>query len=148
MNSPIPCSLADIRIDEVMTRGVLSCPLETPLSAVAEMMATHRVHCVVGFGDVTEDDTRLWGVISDLDLVAVAAAEGGLDGATAGGCAATEVLTVGPNESVQRAAQLMSEHGLAHLLVADPDSDKPLGVISTIDVAAALAGMLERRRPH
>jgi CBS domain-containing protein len=148
MTKPSPLSnssLADTYVEDVMSHGVLSCALETPLSAVAEMMAKHRVHCIVGFGDVTEDDTRLWGLISDLDLVAVAAAED-LDGRTAGGSAATEVVTVGPHESLRRAAQLMSEHGVAHLLVADPDSDKPLGVISTLDVVAALAGVIEPRR--
>ena len=143
MTNPSPIaasSLDDVQVHDVMTQGVLSCPLEAPLSAVAELMARHRVHCVVGFGDVTEDDTQIWGLISDLDLVAVAAAEGALDGRTAGGSAGTEVLTIGPSESLRRAAQLMSEHGLAHLLVADPDADKPVGVISTLDVARALAG--------
>src|SRR6188472_692411 len=143
--SPLPSSLDEIQIDEVMSHGVLSCPLETPLRAVAELMARHQVHCIVGFGDVTEDDTNLWGVISDLDLVAAAAA-GDIDGRTAGGSAATEVITVGPHETVRRAAQIMSEHGAAHLVVADPGSDKPLGVISTLDVAAMVAGVSRPRR--
>jgi CBS domain-containing protein len=137
--------LEGVSVKDAMSRGVLSCSLETSLTTVAEMMAAHRVHCVVGFGDVTEDDTRLWGLVSDLDLVAVAAAEG-LEGRTAGGCAATEVVTVGPHESLRRAAQLMSERGVSHLLVADPDSDRPVGVISTLDVADALAGRLKVRR--
>ena len=135
-------SLEEARVGDVMSRGFLGCPLETPLAAVAEMMARHRVHCVVGFGDVTEDDTRLWGLISDLDLVALAAAEG-LEGRTAGGCAATEIVTVRPHESVRRAAQLMSAHGIAHVLVTDPESDRPLGVVSTLDVARVLAGGVE-----
>ena len=143
--SPLPSSLDEIHVDEVMSHGVISCPLETPLRAVAELMARHRVHCIVGFGDVTEDDTRLWGVISDLDL-ATAAAAGDVDGRTAGGTAATEVVTVAPHETVPRAAQLMSEHGVGHLVVADPGSDKPLGVISTLDVAAAVADVIRHRR--
>lgn len=143
--SSVPSSLDEIHVDEVMSHGVLSCPLETPLRAVADLMARHEVHCIVGFGDVTEDDTRLWGVISDLDLVAAAAA-GDVDVRTAGGSAATKVITVGPHETVRRAAQLMSEHRIGHLVVADPGSDKPLGVISTLDVAAAVAGVIRPRR--
>jgi CBS domain-containing protein len=142
---PSAHTLNAVPVEDAMSRGVLSCSLETSLTTVAEMMAAHRVHCIVGFGDVTEDDTRLWGLVSDLDLVAVAAAEG-LEGRTAGGCAATEVVMVGPRESLRRAVQLMSEHRVSHLLVADPDSDRPIGVISTLDVAAALAGRLEARR--
>jgi CBS domain-containing protein len=140
--TPSVSSLEETRVGEVMSRGFLGCPFETPLVAVAEMMAKHRVHCVVGFGDVTEDDTRLWGLISDLDLVAVAAAHG-LEGRTAGGCAATEVVTIRPQESLRRAAQLMSEHGISHVLVTDPESDRPLGVVSTLDVARVLAGGVE-----
>jgi CBS domain-containing protein len=124
----------------VMSRGVLTCSLETPLETVAEMMASHRVHCVVGFGDDTGRKARLWGLVSDLDLVGMAAAEG-LEGQSAGAGAATEVVTVSPDETVRRAAQLMSEHGVAHLLVADPESDRPLGVVSTLDVARVLASV-------
>jgi|SoiMethySBSTD1v2_1073268.scaffolds.fasta_scaffold03587_19 CBS domain-containing protein len=138
-SSPSALSLEDSLVSDVMTTGVLSCPLETPLSTVADLMAKHRVHCIVGVGDVTEDDTQLWGLISDLDLVAIAATEGNLHGRTAGDTAATEVVSVSPGESVRRAAQLMSEHGVAHLVVADPSSDKPEGVISTLDVATALS---------
>lgn len=137
--------LDGVPVKDAMSRGVLSCSLETSLTTVAEMMAAHRVHCVVGFGDITEDDTRLWGVVSDLDLVAAAAASS-LEGRTAGGCATTEVVTVAPHERLRRAAQLMSEHRVSHLLVADPDSDRPIGVISTLDIADALAGRLEARR--
>jgi CBS domain-containing protein len=132
-------------VGEAMSRGVLTCPLETPLSAVAELMATHRVHSVVGFGDVTEDDTLLWGLISDFDLVAKAAL-GDLDGLTAGGTALTEVVSVSPEESLQRAAQLMAEHRVSHLVVADPGSDTPVGVISTLDIAAVLGGLAQKPR--
>jgi CBS domain-containing protein len=56
---------------------------------------------------------------------------------TAGGTAATSALTVRPDETIQRAAQLMTEHATAHLIVVDEDR-MPIGVISTLDLAAAL----------
>jgi CBS domain-containing protein len=117
---------------------VLSCPLETSLATVAEMMARHRVHCIVGFGDVTEDDTRIWGVVSDLDLVGIAAHDG-LEGRTAGGAASTEVVTIAPAESLRKAAQLMSDHQVTHLLVVEEHADRPVGIVSTLDVARTLA---------
>ena len=128
-----------------MHRGVLSCPFETPLDEVARMMATHRIHAVVGLGDVAEGDTRVWGVVSDRDLVAMAAAGGDVAAQTAGGSAATEVLTIGRRDSLRRAAQLMHEHGLSHLIVLEPCSDRPLGVVSSLDVAAALGGYMPER---
>lgn len=41
-------------------------------------------------------------------------------------------------EPLERAAQLMVKHRLAHLLVMGP-GEMPIGVISTLDVAGAIA---------
>ena len=138
-------SLDDIRVEEAMHHGVLTCALEARLTDVAAMMAENQIHCVVGLGDVTEDDTRLWGVISDHDLVAVAATE---DPAarTAGGAAGTDVITIAPEASVRAAAELMSANRVTHLLVIAEGSDRPLGVISTLDVARAVAGGIRPQR--
>lgn len=43
-------------------------------------------------------------------------------------------------ESLRRAAQMMAEHGVTHLVVLDAASGYPVGVLSTLDVAAAYAG--------
>lgn len=66
-------------------------------------MAAERVRCVV----VAENGgptPSLWGVASDLDLVAAAGVRG-LDEQVAGGSAASPALTVGPSETLRRAAQ-------------------------------------------
>jgi CBS domain-containing protein len=53
--------------------------------------------------------------------------------------ARTEVLTVRPEESLERAAQLMAEHDVTHLVVIQPHSGQPVGIVSALDVAGALA---------
>ena len=128
-----PASAA-IPVSAAMHSGVLTCSRDASLADVAELMASRRVHCVV----VTDDtaDANLWGVVSDLDLVAASSVRD-LDEQTAGATAATTALTIAPGESVQRAAQLMTEHATAHLVVVD-HARKPIGVISTLDVARAL----------
>lgn len=141
-SAPAVLSLDSARVEEVMHPGVYTCAFETPIATVARMMATHRVHSIVGLGDVTEDDTRVWGLVSDGDVVAAAATDH--LHRTAGGCAATESVTIGPRDGVRRAAELMSEHGLSHLLVVQPGSDRPLGVISTLDIAAVMGGVATR----
>ena len=98
-------------------------------------MATHRVHCIVVSDDPGAADS-LWGIVSDLDLVAAASVRD-LAEQTAGATAATVALTIEPRETVQRAAQLMTEHGTTHLVVVDAGR-RPVGIISTLDVAAAL----------
>jgi len=127
----------ELVVGQAMHAGVMVCSRDTPLSIVAELMAAQRVHCVV----VTDDPDHagsLWGVVSDLDLVAAAAVRD-LDEQRAGGTAASPALMVEPSETLLRAAQLMTEHATAHLVVVDPRTHRPVGVLSTLDVAAALS---------
>ena len=51
----------------------------------------------------------------------------------------TPVVTVEPDEPLGRAAQLMSEHEITHLVVVDPELTRPIGVLSTLDMARVLA---------
>jgi CBS domain-containing protein len=124
-----------VTVREAMHVGVISCSTDAPLSTVAELMTANGVHCVV----VTDtDDVGVWGVISDLDLVAAAGVRD-LDAQLAGGSAATPALAIAPADTLQRATQLMTEHAAAHLLVVEEGSGKPAGVLSTLDVARVLA---------
>jgi CBS domain-containing protein len=42
---------------------------------------------------------------------------------------------VRPDQSLHEAVRIMREHDLTHLLVVDPSSGRPSGVLSTLDVA-------------
>jgi len=130
-------NLEERPVSDLMRAGVVGCTPETPLTEVARLMADHRIHCVV-VGGLEEDrhGTRLvWGVVSDLDLARAAAIAG--EG-TAGQVAATEPLTAAPSDSLADVAQVMGEHDVAHLVVVD-ECTEPIGVVSTLDVARALA---------
>jgi CBS domain-containing protein len=117
-----------------MHSGTLTCGAEDSLQNVAAIMADHRVHAVV---ITTAHGVRPVAVVSDLDVVAAVAA--GVD-CSAHEAAATEALTVSADEPLRSAAQLMSEHGVSHLLVVDGAGGYPVGVLSTLDVATAYAG--------
>jgi CBS domain-containing protein len=126
------------RVYDAMRAGIFTCPAETSLRDVARIMATHHIHCVV-VTDLPErgKDGPAWGLVTDLDLTRAAGADA--DGRTAGETAATELITVAADESLPRAAQLMGEHDLSHLVVVHPSTRKPLGVLSTLDLAGVLA---------
>jgi CBS domain-containing protein len=51
--------------------------------------------------------------------------------------ARTEVVTVEPTASLAEAATLMDKHATAHLIVTS--SGRPAAVISSLDIAGALA---------
>jgi CBS domain-containing protein len=128
--------LTGVRVDDAMHRGVLTCARDASLSEVARVMAERSIHCVVVEND-SGDGGPFWGVVSDLDLIAAATVRD-LDEQTAGGTAASPVVMVTPTETLERAAQLMTEHSTSHLVVVDVGLLKPVGVISTLDIAGAL----------
>lgn len=125
---------------ELMNPGVIACPPETPLRTVARMMAHFRIHAIVVRIVESEADEAvgLWGIVSDADLIR-AAARGDVDERSAGGTARTPLVIVYPHEPVQRVAELMEERAVTHALVVSPGSEEPLGVVSTLDVARAIA---------
>jgi CBS domain-containing protein len=134
-----PVSFVRATVADVMTEGLISCAPSTPLRSVARLMATHRVHSVFVFDYGQEDDetTELWGLVSDLDLVAAAWAD--VDEQTAGESAVTPLVYVARSDDLRHAAQLMAESGVSHLAVVDPATQRPIGVVSTLDIARAIA---------
>lgn len=124
-------------VASVMSRNLVRCPRDASLRAVAALMADADVHCVVVIDDAA-DKRSLWGVVSDLDLIAAATVRS-LDEQQAGGTAMKPPVTIAPDEPLSNAAHRMTKHGVSHLVVVDPVKDRPLGVISTLDVASALA---------
>ena len=132
--------LEELRVIDAMHPGMISCPLETSLRTVARMMATYRVHAIVVHA---HDDEELpggdhWGVVTDADLIR-SARDTDLDEVTAQQIAATPALTVATAEPLESAIQLMVEHEVSHLIAVERHSGRPIGVVSTLDVARALA---------
>jgi CBS domain-containing protein len=74
--------------------------------------------------------------VTALDVAAGATSETEL---TAGQAAATQVVTVLASDTLERAAHVMVEHGVSHVVVIDGASGHPAGILSALDVAAAYA---------
>ena len=106
-------------------------------------MADAVVHCIVVIDDAA-DRAALWGVVSNLDLVAAATVRS-LDDQQAGGTAMTPAMTAFPHESLESAAERMTTHGVSHLVVVD-SSHRPVGVLSTLDLVRTLAATAPERR--
>jgi len=139
IDKPLPVPFETATVGDAMSPGVISCPPETPLRVVARMMSTFNVHSVFVFEHQDEDDEdrQLWAVVSDLDLVAAAQLD--VDSRTAGESAVTPLISVPADASLYDAAGLMSQNGIHHLAVIDPETKRPLGVVSTLDIARSIA---------
>jgi CBS domain-containing protein len=124
----------DAKVRDAMRVGVISCRPETSAADVARMMVGYDVHSVV-VADV-DPQRGLWGIVTSLDLARVA---GDLASVTARDLATTNLTTIRSHEPLRRAAEIMAERGITHLIVLQPDSDDPVGVISARGLAGALA---------
>jgi CBS domain-containing protein len=124
----------DAKVGDAMRIGVITCQPDTRLVDVARIMVGYDVHSIV-VSDVRAHG-RAWGIVTTLDLARVADE---LDSLTAGDVASTDLVTVPANESLERAAELMAEHGITHLIAVQPETDQPVGMISARGMAAALA---------
>lgn len=129
--------LEHVRVADAMHAGVVTCTRDAPLRDLARMLVEHRIHCVA-IPVIEGTGISTWAIVSDLDLVGAAAA-GSLEGRTAGDIAAGEALTISDDDLLDRAAQLLSEHQVSHLVVVGAATGRPVGVLSTLDVAGLLA---------
>jgi CBS domain-containing protein len=131
-------SLERATVADAMHPGILTCEPDVGVSEVARMMATHHVHCIAVVGiSYGNPECYVWGIVSDLDLLG--AGIGGEPGTTARDLANQPVITVKATTPLREAGQLMLQHGVSHLVVSDPETQRPTGIISTLDVAGVLA---------
>ena len=137
--SPSARTLSKARVSDVMHPGVTTCTPDVALSAVARIMAEHRVHCVAVAGIDTAGPGGqhfTWGLIEDMDLVL--AIQRGALAESAGTIVATAPVAIKEDDALDRAAALMVEHDTGHV-VAVGSSGLPSGIVSTLDVARIIA---------
>jgi CBS domain-containing protein len=132
-------SFGALTVGDAMHHGIVTCGPEASLREVVGMLAEHAIHSVVVADFPGEDGVpQLWGFVSDVDVLRALCSPIELH---AGNLAALEVVTATPDDRLERAARLMAEHELAHLIVVE--DDRPVGVLSTLDIATALSRMNE-----
>jgi predicted transcriptional regulator len=133
-SDPHPNPLAGSTVAEFATTGILSVQPDAPLEEVAWLMANNRVHAVAVVDDAAAEPP----VIRDVDLVA-ATVSGHYQELRARDVAGTEAVSVRGDERLDRAAQLLARHGVTHLIIRD-QRRVPSGILSTLDIARAIAG--------
>lgn len=123
------------KVHDVMRMGVVTCRPQTPLRDVAGIMVGYQIHSVVV--DDAQASLHPWGIVTDLDIATAAKHE--IAGMTAGEVIRSKLVTVPADETLERAAELMSEHQVSHLMAVQPETGRPVGVISALGLAAVVA---------
>ncbi len=140
-----------MRVQDVMTRSVVSVRPETPLRDVARVLDENRISGVA----VTDDAGTLLGVVSEADFLVEAqggpaavrrspiarlfgwGGDTGTPGerhfaATAGELMTSPVITIGPDELIPNAAALMTRERINRLPVVE--DGKLVGIITRADL--------------
>jgi CBS domain-containing protein len=131
-------ALEHATVADAMHPGILSCEPDATLTDVATIMANHHVHCVAVIGISHEQpECFVWGIVSDLDLVRAGLANG--SEVSARELATEPVVVVEPAMPLREAVREMLAHRASHAIVVDPAAKRPVGVLSTLDVAGVLA---------
>lgn len=132
-------ALEHATVADAMSPGVMSCDPEASPVEIARVMATHHVHCVavMGVARTGQGESLTWGLVSDLDLVDAVTAE--RSEVTARAMVGQPVISVAPEMPLQEAGRLMAANRAPHVLVIDPVTQHPVGVLSTLDIAGIVA---------
>ena len=118
------------KVSDVMTSRPRAVTPQTPLTEVAEIMEAEDV----GSLPVVEND-RLVGIVTDRDIVVRAIAKGkDPKGMPASAISSRELVTVGPDDDLSDALELMARHQVRRLAVTAED-ERLVGVVSQADVA-------------
>jgi CBS domain-containing protein len=117
------------KVRDAMTPGVQSVSPGETLPAVATMMRESDVGAIP-----VVDGNQLVGIVTDRDIVARAVAESAdLARTTAGEIASRDVMTVGPDESLDDARRRMAERQIRRLPVLE--DGRLVGMLAQADVA-------------
>jgi CBS domain-containing protein len=126
-------------VADAMHPGILSCGAEATLTEVARIMSMHHVHCIVvrGAAEDEADESPVWGIISDFDVLRGASGPDAPE--TAAALARRPVIRVETTTALRDAAELMMAEGTGHVVAVNPQTGHPVGILSTLDIAGVLA---------
>jgi len=121
-----------MRIKHVMTKFPKCCQPSDPAQHAARIMREEHVGIVPVIED--EQNRKIVGVVTDRDLCMNVVAEG-LDPRSVAveQCMTTKVVTCSPNDSVERATELMRENQIRRIPVID-EQRQLQGIIAMADL--------------
>ncbi|HTJ76687.1 MAG TPA: CBS domain-containing protein [Acidimicrobiales bacterium] len=119
-------------VREIMTENPVTLPRSASISEAAKRMRDDDI------GDViVMDDGDMCGLVTDRDIVVRAVAEGADPQFTKVDEICThELVTVGPDDSLQQTVQLMRERAVRRVPVVE--GGRPVGIVSLGDLAIEL----------
>jgi CBS domain-containing protein len=119
------------QIRDVMTANPTTCEPNATVVDAAKVMALEDVGSVP-----IVEGSRLVGLVTDRDIIVRTVAEGrDVSTTTVKDVASKDLVTVAPDEDLDRALQLMAQHQVRRIPVVE--GDRVVGIVAQADVARA-----------
>lgn len=128
--------MSELRVQDWMHRGVVTCYPETPVAEVAATMDSKDISALV----VVNEQGAAVGVISRTDLVNARFVQPYMKhwrGLNAEHLMTKPVISVAPDTTIDEAVQRLNEKRIHRLVVVEKASDhlRPIGILSVTDLA-------------
>lgn len=127
----------DIFVARLMSTDLHTVTPDTLVEAAAATLLDNEISSVL----VVESD-RLLGILTSTDFVEIVARSQPKAETTVERYMTDQVVTVGPQDPIQDAADTMVTYGISHLPVVD-DGDTVIGMLSSTDLTAYLSAVQE-----
>jgi CBS domain-containing protein len=127
--------------------GTITIAPDANVTQLLGLLAEYHIGAVI----VSSDGTHIDGIVSERDVVRAMAADpdagrtGGVRPKSVSAIMTAEVRTLGPDDTVDDAMQVMTTSRIRHLPVVD-DGDELVGIVSIGDVVKARLAALEDER--
>ena len=123
-----------MNVAELMTSQTQTCRIEDNLDKIAKVMWEHDCGCV----PLVDAEGRIAGIVTDRDVcMAACQMDVPLSRIPATFAAARDVVTVLPDDTIERAEALMREHEIRRLPVVD-ENRRPVGILSINDIVRSV----------
>ena len=127
-----------MRVSEIMSAGIQTVRPGTPVATARERMRTRGIHHLL-----VVEGGEMRGVLSARDLV-LRGRRGAAAKPVAGDVMTPRVVSVKPETSVHRAANIMRGHSIGCVIVVS--DSKPVGIVTLSDLLDQVAGPRRHRR--
>ena len=114
-------------VNQIMSKNVLAVDKSTSLQEVAQNMKKSDIGCVI----VTENNNPK-GIVTERDFVTKIASEGLPLFTEISEVTSLPLVTIGPDETVWEASEIMREKGIHKLPVKE--NNKIVGIVTTSDI--------------
>lgn len=117
-----------------MSADVKTVAPETLVEDAAQQMLEHGIGSVVA----VDDEGRLEGILTTTDFVKIVAERQPKDRTPVSEYMTTDIVTAGPQDTIQDVADAMIKHGFHHMPVLTAD-EEVIGIITTTDLTGYLS---------